>query len=85
VDKLVAERNARRCDQAVLMTPSATDATWFHAALGAADMLCLMHGRIQFLDADRNECALKKDRHSCTSAITGKPLHWRSRRSGLCC
>jgi len=42
------------------MTPSATDATCFHAALGAADMLCLMHGRIQFLDADRNECALKK-------------------------
>jgi ParB family chromosome partitioning protein len=57
VDKLVAERAARRCDQAILLTHNYTDTGWFHTALGSADLVCLTKGRIKFVDAEGAECA----------------------------
>jgi phage N-6-adenine-methyltransferase len=52
IDKLVAERQARRVDQAILLTHNYTDTTWFHTAYRAADVVCLTRGRIQFVDED---------------------------------
>jgi phage N-6-adenine-methyltransferase len=52
VGKLVAEYQAGRVTEAILLTHANTDTEWFHAAVKAARVFCLTHGRIRFVAPD---------------------------------
>lgn len=56
-DKLIAELEIGRVEQAVLLTHNYTDTAWFHRAESIAKHLCFTRGRIKFLSPDGEECA----------------------------
>lgn len=47
-EKLVSE--SRKYRQAVVLVNNATDTAWFHAMLGVASAVCLLRGRVKFLN-----------------------------------
>jgi phage N-6-adenine-methyltransferase len=49
VDKLLAEVDAGRASQAILLTHNYTDTAWFHAAARRAAAICFTRGRIRFV------------------------------------
>ena len=51
VDKLLAEIDAGRVCQAILLTHNYTDTGWFHAAAGKSAAICFTRGRIRFVSA----------------------------------
>jgi phage N-6-adenine-methyltransferase len=51
VDKLLAEVDAGRASQAILLTHNYTDTSWFHAAAARAAAICFTRGRIRFVSA----------------------------------
>jgi phage N-6-adenine-methyltransferase len=51
VDKLLAEVNAGRATEAILLTHNYTDTGWFHAAAGQCAAICFTRGRIRFVGA----------------------------------
>jgi phage N-6-adenine-methyltransferase len=51
VDKLLAEVNAGRATEAILLTHNYTDTGWFHAAAGHCAAICFTRGRIRFVGA----------------------------------
>jgi hypothetical protein len=48
IDKLLSEWQEQRVSQAVVLTNSATDTSWFHALLEVASGVCLTRGRVNF-------------------------------------
>ena len=54
VAKLIAEHQAGRVTEAILLTHNFSDTRWFHQALRAAGAFCLTAGRIRFEDPDGN-------------------------------
>jgi phage N-6-adenine-methyltransferase len=52
VEKLVAEYQARRTQEAILLTHNYSDTAWFHLAASAASGICFTRGRIPFERAD---------------------------------
>jgi phage N-6-adenine-methyltransferase len=50
VDKLLAEVDADRASQAILLTHNYTDTAWFHAAARRAAAICFTRGRIRFVN-----------------------------------
>lgn len=57
IEKLVAELNADRVTEAVLLTHNYTDTAWFHHAEAIAAKICFTRGRIKFLDQEGGTCA----------------------------
>jgi phage N-6-adenine-methyltransferase len=57
VTKLVEEVTAKHVTDAILLTHSYTDTSWFHTALNASDAICFTRGRIKFEDIDGDPCA----------------------------
>lgn len=57
VRKAVAEYQAGRMTEGVLLTHAYTDTKWFHNALAAASAVCFTRGRIPFESKDRTEIA----------------------------
>lgn len=55
VDKLLAERNAKRVKAAILLSHNFTDTGWFQKAAMLCQAICFTRGRIGFLDADGQE------------------------------
>ena len=51
IDKLLAEVDAGRSTQAILLTHNYTDTGWFHAAAGRCAAICFTRGRIRFVSA----------------------------------
>jgi phage N-6-adenine-methyltransferase len=51
VDKLLAEVNAGRATEAILLTHNYTDTGWFQAAAGQCAAICFTRGRIRFVGA----------------------------------
>lgn len=49
VDKLIAEQG--QIDQICILVNNATETTWFQSLLGIAQRVCLLRGRVKFLDA----------------------------------
>ena len=49
IDKLFTEIQSGRVSQAILLTHSFTDTTWFHKAESRAALLCFTRGRIRFV------------------------------------
>lgn len=54
--KMVDEIAARHVSAAVMLTHAYTDTQWFHTLASVANALCLMRGRIGFLDANDMPC-----------------------------
>jgi phage N-6-adenine-methyltransferase len=52
VDKLTSEIEAGRVTEAILLTNSATDTSWFHEAAEASKSICFTRGRLRFVPAD---------------------------------
>jgi phage N-6-adenine-methyltransferase len=50
IDKLIAERNAKRVEAAILLTHSFTDTLWFQKTTMLCQAVCLSRGRIAFID-----------------------------------
>lgn len=48
VDKLIAEHQAGRTSEAILLTNNYTDTVWFHKAVQAMAAICFTRGRIRF-------------------------------------
>jgi phage N-6-adenine-methyltransferase len=59
-DKLIAEREAGRVEQATVIVNNGTDTQWFHALLGAAGILCLLRGRAKFYSPDSDIIAARQ-------------------------
>jgi phage N-6-adenine-methyltransferase len=57
VDKLVGEYTRGTVEQAILLTHNYTDTEWFHAAAGAASVICFPRGRIHFLAPSGEDCS----------------------------
>jgi DNA N-6-adenine-methyltransferase (Dam) len=57
VDKLLAELQAERVAEAIMLTNNSTDTEWFQKAAEAANAVCLTHGRIAFTTPDGSEVA----------------------------
>jgi phage N-6-adenine-methyltransferase len=57
VDKLLAELQAERVAEAIMLTNNSTDTEWFQKAAEAANAVCLTHGRIGFTTPDGSEVA----------------------------
>jgi phage N-6-adenine-methyltransferase len=55
VDKLLAERNAKRVKAAILLSHNFTDTGWFQKAAMLCQAICFTRGRIAFVDADGQE------------------------------
>jgi phage N-6-adenine-methyltransferase len=50
IDKLLAEVDAGRASQAILLTHNYTDTGWFHAAARRSAAICFTRGRIRFVN-----------------------------------
>ena len=57
IDKLLAERNAKRVKAAILLTNNFTENTWFQSAAMLCQAICFTRGRIRFLNQDGQETA----------------------------
>lgn len=57
IEKALAEIEARRVDQAIVLTHNYTDTSWFHKAARGAQALCLLQGRVHFLAPSGDECS----------------------------
>jgi phage N-6-adenine-methyltransferase len=55
VRKLISEWALGRLTEAIMLTHSYTDTSWFHRAESRADMICFTKGRISFTDLDGSE------------------------------
>jgi len=54
VDKLICEVAARRVTDAIMLTNSATDTSWFQKAARSASSICFTRGRLRFVSPDGN-------------------------------
>jgi phage N-6-adenine-methyltransferase len=52
IDKLLAEYEAHRLSDAVLLTHNYTDTVWFHKAAARAEKICFTRGRIRFVNKE---------------------------------
>lgn len=57
LDKLLAEYEAGRVSQAIVLTNNNTDTGWFHKTAKSAAAICLTRGRINFYKPDRSKVA----------------------------
>jgi DNA N-6-adenine-methyltransferase (Dam) len=57
IDKLIAEFNSGRVEQAILLTHNYTDTEWFHMAAQTALLTCFTRGRVRFLAPSGDECS----------------------------
>lgn len=57
VEKLVAEVNALRVTEAILLTHNYTDTAWFHNAEARCNAICFTRGRIGFLSPSGERAA----------------------------
>lgn len=57
IEKLLQEYMATRTSEAILLTHSYTDTSWFQVAACNAAVMCFTAGRIRFTDADGKECS----------------------------
>jgi len=57
VDKLLAELEASRVTEAILLTHNSTDTAWAQHALGACSAICFTRGRIRFVSPKRDVAA----------------------------
>jgi phage N-6-adenine-methyltransferase len=55
VDKLLAERNAKRVKAAILLSHNFSDTGWFQKAAMICQAICFTRGRIGFVNADGQE------------------------------
>jgi hypothetical protein len=55
VDKLLAERNAKRVKAAILLSHNFTDTGWFQKTAMLCQSICFTRGRIPFVDGDGQE------------------------------
>lgn len=49
IEKLIAEYEAGRCTEAIVLTHNSTDTAWFDALFKNADAICFTKGRVRFV------------------------------------
>lgn len=55
ITKLLAELEAKRVSEAILLTHNYTETSWFQTAADKAALICFPRGRIKFIDINRAE------------------------------